>query len=105
MKIPGSAPGHLRLGNRPSAQLYARTPRYEWPPFLVTAPHRVRRSHDAQGRWEPYELWHARVPGALTTACGVPSIGWPIFWWLRFDKGGGPRCGDCARAIEVEGAG
>lgn len=80
------------LASRP----YRRTARFDWPKYLVSAPHRVF----AQARWEPYDLWHARVPGSLTTACGLPAIGWTIFWSLRFEQGRGRRCARCARVVE-----
>lgn len=72
---------------------------YQWPTYLVTAPHGVpQRAGDAHPRL-PYGLWHARRVGSLQTACGRSAVTWQFFWTLTFADAGPHACPDCLGAL------
>ena len=72
--------------------------RFEWPTYLVTAPHVSLASPGGQPRM-PYGTWHAREVGSPRTVCGLPALTWHFFWTLRFERGGSRACRECAHAL------
>jgi hypothetical protein len=67
----------------------------EWPGLLVSARHGRELFSNGHVTWTPYGTWHLKKAGSLTTACGLPAVGWPIFWTLRVEKAGHDACGAC----------
>ena len=63
--------------------------------WYVTARHVRLRRIGTNAVEVPYAQGHLREPGASRTACGLPSLGWPILWLI------GPSdidvCSDCRR--------
>lgn len=74
-------------------------PRFRWPTYLVTAPHAVSSALRDRHSRVPYDLWHARRPGSLQTACGKPAVTWQFFWTLDFFDAGTDACPECTRAL------
>lgn len=66
------------------------------PRWIVSAPHRLSRQHDAM----PFGVHHAREVGAHRTACGEPALGWPFFWDIAFAKSS-ESCPACVRAVQT----
>jgi hypothetical protein len=75
--------------------------RHKWPTFLVTAAHEVAVRTGAVVEWQPHGMWHLRRPTDLQTACGLPAVGWRIFWTLLPDSDEAPLC---ARCVDAAGA-
>lgn len=74
-------------------------PSFEWPTYLVSAPHVVWGDADAEYLRVPYGEWHAREPGSLQTACGRPAVNWHFFWTLHFASAGRRACPECVGAV------
>jgi hypothetical protein len=49
----------------------------------------------AAGAREPWERHHARRSGDAFTACGLPCLGWPVFWHLPFSAAAEDFCSGC----------
>ena len=69
------------------------------PRYLVSARHRVPPARGSDQGWQPYSTYHAREVGASRTVCGLPALGWPYFWDLRFVPRQPMACLDCSRAV------
>ena len=48
---------------------------------------------------------HARRPGDAYTACGLPAVGWPIFWHLTHVRGRERTCVECQAVMHARRAG
>ncbi|WP_374456004.1 hypothetical protein [Nocardioides sp.] len=66
--------------------------------WLVVAPH----EEPPWGSQTPWGLAHIRKDGELMTACGVNTIGWKVFWMLRFPLGVPTPCPDCREALAAQ---
>jgi hypothetical protein len=62
--------------------------------WWVAAPHRVREVGGL-----PPGTHHARRPGELRTACGLPAAHWVLFYEFSFDARRRTACRDCALAL------
>ena len=68
--------------------------------LLVTAPQR-QPSH-LDGR-RPWGTVHVRRDGSTQTVCGLPTVGWFVFWQQPFDAHGPQACAACGRALAGRG--
>lgn len=66
-----------------------------WPRLLVSSPHERELIGRGGVTWTPYSTWHLKEAGSLATACGLPSVGWRIFWNLPMESAGPDACRDC----------
>ena len=67
--------------------------------WVVTARH---RSTAAIKPAQPWGTWHVRRPGDAFTACGLPAVGWPLFWHLAHAGAGARRCRECQEVVYSE---
>jgi hypothetical protein len=77
-------------------------PQYEWPAYLVSAPHALVPEIGADLK-RPYGVWHARQVGSLQTACGQSAVTWRYFWTLDFSQAGAAACSECVRVLSTIG--
>jgi len=72
------------------------------PTWMVSARNgQYVREASGTSAWVPFGLQHARQVGSATTACGLASFEWQIFWELRFPAERGPSCPDCKRIVAL----
>lgn len=70
------------------------------PRSFVSARHRTLvESDDWTMTWMPFGLHHAREVGAPRSACGMPELGWRIFWELPFPSEPSLTCRECMAAV------
>lgn len=76
-------------------------------PWFVSA--RSGQAALADGPRSPVGTQHARTAGASSTACGLSTIGWVMFWELRFPADPRRSCAACIKLVndwhKVSGAG
>ena len=69
--------------------------------WWVSAKGRIPPSGPYEEARVPWGVQHARRPGNFRAACGLPSLGWLIFWDLRFPAVRTLSCRECLYVVSV----